>query len=127
VDHSIGAIPMTERKLCASVDGNICWVGEIHQILLNDFSMQMSPETINYGGKKPRFRRWTVFCKNVGFGVGFGYCNNTSSEDSVSEPSFECLLTLRFSALSDVWNAPVFIVYRMAKNQALTTTKYFTR
>jgi len=26
VDHSIGAIPMTERKLCASVDGNICWV-----------------------------------------------------------------------------------------------------
>ena len=26
VDHSIGAIPMAERKLCASVDGNICWV-----------------------------------------------------------------------------------------------------
>jgi len=25
VDHSIGAIPMAERKLCASVDGNICW------------------------------------------------------------------------------------------------------
>ena len=24
VDHSIGAIPMAERKLCASVDGNIC-------------------------------------------------------------------------------------------------------
>ena len=51
VDHSIGAIPMTERKLCASVDGNICWVGEIHQILLNDFSMQMSPKTVNYVGK----------------------------------------------------------------------------
>jgi len=26
VDHGIGAIPMAERKLCASVDGNICWV-----------------------------------------------------------------------------------------------------
>jgi len=26
VDRSIGAIPMTKRKLCASVDGNICWV-----------------------------------------------------------------------------------------------------
>jgi len=26
VDHSIGVIPMAERKLCASVDGNICWV-----------------------------------------------------------------------------------------------------
>jgi len=60
VDHSIGAIPMTERKLCAS----------------DDFSMQMSPKTINYGGK-PRFRRRTVFAKNLGFGVGFGYRNNT--------------------------------------------------
>ena len=26
VEHSVGAIPMAERKLCASVDGNICWV-----------------------------------------------------------------------------------------------------
>jgi len=26
VDHSIGAIPMAEKKLCTSVDGNICWV-----------------------------------------------------------------------------------------------------
>jgi len=26
VDHCIGAIPMAERKSCASVDGNICWV-----------------------------------------------------------------------------------------------------
>jgi len=30
VDHSIGAIktaiPMAERNLCASVDGNICWM-----------------------------------------------------------------------------------------------------
>jgi len=42
-------------------------LGEIHQILLNDFSMQMSPKTVNYGRKnlgfgndgfcqKPRFR-----------------------------------------------------------------------
>jgi len=50
VDHSIGAIPMAERKLCASVDGNICWV-KLTKILLNDFSMQMSPKTVNYGGK----------------------------------------------------------------------------
>jgi len=53
-------------------------LGEIHQILLNDFSMQMNPETVNYDGKKPRFRRWTVFAKNLGFGVGFGYRNNTT-------------------------------------------------
>jgi len=26
-------------------------LGEIHQILLNDFSMQMIPKTVNYGGK----------------------------------------------------------------------------
>jgi len=28
--------------------------------------------------EKPRFRRQTVFAKNLGFGVGFGYRNNTS-------------------------------------------------
>jgi len=27
--------------------------------------------------EKPRFRRRTVFAKNLGFGVGFGYRNNT--------------------------------------------------
>jgi len=26
-------------------------LGEIQQILLNDFSMQMSPKTVNYGEK----------------------------------------------------------------------------
>jgi len=26
VDHGIDAIPTAERKLCASVNGNICWV-----------------------------------------------------------------------------------------------------
>jgi len=44
----------------------------------NDFSMQMSPKTVNYSGKKPRFRRRTVFAKNLGFGVGFEYHNNTT-------------------------------------------------
>jgi len=28
--------------------------------------------------EKPRFRRRTVFAKNLGFGVGFGYRNNTN-------------------------------------------------
>jgi len=40
--------------------------------------MQMSPKTVNYGGKKSRFRRRMVFAKNLGFGVGFGYLNNTN-------------------------------------------------
>jgi len=40
--------------------------------------MQMSPKSVNYGGKKPRFRRGTVFAKNLGFGVGFGYRNNST-------------------------------------------------
>jgi len=65
---------MAERKLCASVDGNICWVKFTK---LKDFSMQMSPKTVNYGWKKTRFRQRTVFAKNLGFGVGFGYRNNT--------------------------------------------------
>jgi len=38
----------------------------------------MSPKTVNYG-RKPRFRRRTVFAKNLGFGVGFIYRNNTSN------------------------------------------------
>jgi len=45
-------------------------LGEIHQILLNDFSMQMSPKNRQLWRKKPRFRRWTVFAKNLGFVVG---------------------------------------------------------
>ena len=28
--------------------------------------------------EKPRFQRQTVFAKNLGFGVGFGYRNNTT-------------------------------------------------
>jgi len=39
--------------------------------------MQMNPKTVNYG-RKPRFRQQTVFAKNLGFGVGFGYRNNTT-------------------------------------------------
>jgi len=29
--------------------------------------------------EKPRFWRQTVFAKNLGFGVGFGYRNNTTA------------------------------------------------
>jgi len=39
--------------------------------------MQMSPKR-QLWQKKPRFQRRTVFAKNLGFGVGFGYRNNTS-------------------------------------------------
>jgi len=46
LNHSTGAIPIAERKLCASVYGNICWVK-----FTKFFSMQMSPKTFNYGGK----------------------------------------------------------------------------
>jgi len=28
--------------------------------------------------EKPRFRRQTVFAKNLGFDFSFGYCNNTN-------------------------------------------------
>jgi len=51
---------------------------EIHQILLNGFSMQMSQKTVNYGGKKLGFQRRAVFGKKLGFGVGFRYSNNTT-------------------------------------------------
>jgi len=32
--------------------------------------------------EKPRFRQGTVFAKNLGFGVGFGYRNNTKTGTS---------------------------------------------
>jgi len=38
---------------------------------------------------KPRFRRGTVFAKNLGFGVGFGYRNNTSQYLYVGSPKVE--------------------------------------
>jgi len=34
--------------------------------------------------EKPRFRQRTVFAKNLGFGVGFGYRNNTIHNQSYS-------------------------------------------
>ena len=33
--------------------------------------------------EKPRFRQRTVFAKNLGFGVGFGYRNNTKVKVAV--------------------------------------------
>ena len=50
----------------------------MHQILVNDFSMQMSPKTVNYGGKDLGFGNGRFLQKNLGFGVGFGYRNNTT-------------------------------------------------
>jgi len=35
--------------------------------------------------EKPRFRRRTVFAKKLGFGVGFGYRNNTSVPQLVEQ------------------------------------------
>jgi len=49
--------------------------------------MQMSPKTVNYGGK-PRFQRGTVFVKNLGFGVGFGYRNNTNLEEEIQQDTW---------------------------------------
>ena len=37
------------------------------------------PQNRQLWRKKPRFRRRTVFAKNLGFGIGFGYRNNTTS------------------------------------------------
>ena len=40
--------------------------------------MQMSPKTVNYGGKNLGFGEGRFLQKNLGFGVGFGYRNNTT-------------------------------------------------
>jgi len=40
--------------------------------------------------EKPRFRRRMVFAKNLGFGVGLGYCNNTTDNFPSYPPSI-CL------------------------------------
>jgi len=40
--------------------------------------MQMSPKKRQLWRKKPRYQRRTVSAKNLGFGVGFGYRNNTN-------------------------------------------------
>jgi len=39
--------------------------------------MQMSPKTVNYGGKNLGFGDGR-FLQKIGFGVGFGYRNNTT-------------------------------------------------
>ena len=54
-------------------------LGEIHEILLDDFSMQMSPKTVKYGGKNLGFGDGRFLQKNLGFGVGFGYRKNTTT------------------------------------------------
>ena len=76
VDHSIGAIPMADRKLFASVDGNICWV-KFTKFLYMILACRWAPKP-SVMAEKPRFRRRTVFAKNLGFDVGFGYRNNTN-------------------------------------------------
>jgi len=40
--------------------------------------MHMSPKAVNYGGKNLGFGDGRFLQKNLGFGVGFGYLNNTS-------------------------------------------------
>jgi len=57
VDHSIGAISMAERKLCASVDGNICWV---------KFTKFFQTILASRWAQKPS----TMAEKNLGFGDG---------------------------------------------------------
>ena len=39
--------------------------------------MQMSPKTVNYGGKNLGFGDGRFLQKKLGFGVGFRYHNNT--------------------------------------------------
>jgi len=41
--------------------------------------LQMSPKTVNYGGKNLGFGDGRFLQKNLGFGVGFGYRNNTTN------------------------------------------------
>jgi len=69
VDHSIGAIPVAERKLCASVDGNICWMKFIKffQMILACRWAQKPSIMV----EKPRFWRWTFFAKKRRFRCQF--------------------------------------------------------
>jgi len=41
--------------------------------------MQMSQKTVNYGGKNLGFGEGRFLQKNLGFGVSFGYRNNTTN------------------------------------------------
>jgi len=53
--------------------------------------------------EKPRFRQGTVFAKNLGFGVGFGYRNNTktgTSRDTLARIAVsQCLLSSLLNGL----------------------------
>jgi len=52
---------------------------EIHQILLNSFSMQMSQKKPSIMAEKNLgFGDGRFLEKKLGFGVGFGYRNNTT-------------------------------------------------
>jgi len=56
----------------------VIFAGTIHQILLEDFSMQMSLKTVNYNSKNLGYGDGRFLQKNLGFGIGFGHRNNTS-------------------------------------------------
>jgi len=49
--------------------------------------MQMSPKTVHYGGKT-QVSATDGFCKNLGFGVSFGYRSNTSCDVLPSNTSY---------------------------------------
>ena len=67
--------------------------------------MQMSPKIVNYGGKNLGFGDGRFF-KNVGFGVSFGYRNNTKnvSRDAhlamTVSTMFEVDTTIRFLVIT---------------------------
>ena len=44
----------------------------------------MSPKNVNYGGKNLGFGDGRFLQKNPGFGVGFGYHNNTTAHTCIA-------------------------------------------
>ena len=59
--------PKKKSKWHVTVDGNIYWNG------YTLFCIQTNPKNLGFGD------RWTQ--KNIGFSVGFGYCNNTKASE----------------------------------------------
>jgi len=78
VNNSIHAVMHSKQKSYERTSNVGLQMYEIHWIYLDNFSNRDPPENRQFRREKPRFRRRTVFGKNLGFGGGFGYRNNTT-------------------------------------------------
>jgi len=78
---------LRENGMLVSVHVNICWENSPNSS--RRFHHAHEPKTINYNGKL-RFWQRRFLQKNLGFGVGLGYRNNTRHLNHQTGPTQAC-------------------------------------